>query len=202
MQLKILDQVFTFKNEPAALDEIFAKINQFLEESGLVLSHLKVDDTEVYEDYYDYLKDRIDQVNLIEVEVRTMAGILQDALLTAEEYLEQALPEIETLAAEFYQGPSGASWERFQQLLDGVDWLNQLVAVIDQNTTKPAAWQDYLLIIDRIRDDLENLEAALENQDYVVIGDLLSYELIPCFQEFRAIIKKTIACEGKNNELH
>jgi len=202
MQLKILDQVFTFKNETAALEEIFAKINQFLEDSGLVLSHLRVDDTEVYTDFYNYLKERIDEINLIEVEVRTVAAILQDALLTAEEYLGQALPEIETLAAEFYQGPSGESWERFQQLLDGVDWLNQLVTVIDQNPTKPEEWQDYLAVVERLMNELQNLEEALENQDYVVIGDLLSYELIPCFQEFRAIIKKTIACEGKNNELH
>ena len=64
MQLKILDQVFTFKNEAAALEEIFAKINEFLDESGLVLSHLKVDDTEVYADYYNYLKERVDRINL------------------------------------------------------------------------------------------------------------------------------------------
>ncbi|NLY89965.1 MAG: hypothetical protein GX085_10205 [Firmicutes bacterium] len=202
MQLKILDQVFTFKNEVAALEEIFAKINQFLEESGLVLSHLRVDDTEVYTDYYNYLKERIDQINLVEVEVRTVAGILQDALLTAEEYLEQALPEIETLAAEFYQGPSRESWERFQQLLDGVDWLNQLVTVIDQNTTKPERWQDYLAVADRLRDELQNLQEALENRDYVMIGDLLNYEIIPCFQEFRETIKKTKTDEGKNNGLH
>ena len=202
MQLKILDQVFTFKNETAALEEIFAKINQFLEDSGLVLSHLRVDDTEVYTDFYNYLKERIDEINLIEVEVRTVAAILQDALLTAEEYLGQALPEIETLAAEFYQGPSGESWERFQQLLDGVDWLNQLVTVIDQNTTKPERWQDYLAVADRLRDELQNLQEALENRDYVMIGDLLNYEIIPCFQEFRETIKKTKTDEGKNNGLH
>ena len=150
MQLKILDQVFTFKNEPAALDEIFTKINQFLDESGLVLSHLRVDDTEVFADYYDYLKERIDRINLVEVEVRTVAGILRDALLTAEEYLEQALPEIETLAAEFYQGPSGESWDKFQQLLDGVDWINQLVAVIDQSATENRRWQDYLAVAGRL----------------------------------------------------
>jgi len=202
MQLKILDQVFTFKNETAALEEIFAKINQFLEDSGLVLSHWRVDDPVVYTDFYNYLKERIDEINLIEVEVRTVAAILQDALLTAEEYLGQALPEIETLAAEFYQGPSGESWERFQQLLDGVDWLNQLVTVIDQNPTKPEEWQDYLAVVERLMNELQNLEEALENQDYVVIGDLLNYEIIPCFQEFRAIIKKTNTDEGKKNDLH
>ncbi len=202
MQLKILDQVFTFKNEPAALDEIFTKINQFLDESGLVLSHLRVDDTEVFADYYDYLKERIDRINLVEVEVRTVAGILRDALLTAEEYLEQALPEIETLAAEFYQGPSGESWDKFQQLLDGVDWLNQLVAVIDQSATKPERWQDYLAVAGRLRDELQNLQEALENRDYVVIGDLLNYEIIPCLQEFKGIIKKTKNDEGKKDDLH
>ena len=202
MQLKILDQVFTFKNEAAALEEIFAKINEFLDESGLVLSHLKVDDTEVYADYYNYLKERVDRINLIEVEVRTIAGILQDALLTAEEYLEQALPEIEALAAEFYQGPSGESWARFQQLLDGVDWLNQLITVIDQAATKPEQWQDYLAVVDRLRNELQNLAEALENQDYVVIGDLLTYEIIPCFQEFKAVIKKTKTDEGKKDDLH
>ena len=50
--------------------------------------------------------------------------------------------------------------------------------------------------------ELQNLREALENQDYVVIGDLLNYEIIPCFQEFRAIIKKTNTVEGKKNDLH
>lgn len=202
MQLKILNQVFDFKNEPAALEEMFAKINQFLEDSGLILSHLNVDDIEVYEDYYNYLKERIDRINLVEVEVRTAAGILRDALLTAEEYLEQALPEIESLAAEFYQGPSEESWERFQQLLEGVEWLNQLVAVIDQNKQKPGNWQDYISLIDRLKEQLQSLHEALETRDYVVIGDLLKYEITPCFQEFRRIIQKTKTDEGKKDDLH
>src|SRR5690554_989447 len=141
MQVKILDRVFAYENEPAALEMIFAKINEFLEDTGLIFSHLKVDDTEVYTDYYNYLKKRIDRVELVEVEVRTVTEILQDALLTAEEYLERALPETESLAGEFYQGPSGETWTKFQQLLEGVEWLNQLLETIDQNKLKPENWR-------------------------------------------------------------
>lgn len=202
MQVKILDRVFTYENEPAVLERIFDTINEFLADTGLIFSHLKVDDTEVYADHYNYLKERIDRIELIEVEVRTVSEMLRDVLLTAEEYLEQALPEIELLAAEFYQGPSEESWARFQQLLEGVEWLNQLVAVIDQNKAKPGNWQDYTVMVDRLRDELQNLEEALENQDYVVMGDLLNYEIIPCFQEFREIIEKTKVDEGKNNDRH
>ncbi len=202
MQVKILDRVFTYENEPAVLERIFDTINEFLADTGLIFSHLKVDDTEVYADHYNYLKERIDRIELIEVEVRTVSEMLRDVLLTAEEYLEQALPEIELLAAEFYQGPSEESWARFQQLLEGVEWLNQLVTMIDQNKAKPGNWQDYTVMVDRLRDELQNLEEALENQDYVVMGDLLNYEIIPCFQEFRAIIKKTNTDEGKKNDLH
>jgi len=202
MQVKILDRVFAYENEPAALEMIFAKINEFLEDTGLIFSHLKVDDTEVYTDYYNYLKKRIDRVELVEVEVRTVTEILQDALLTAEEYLERALPETESLAGEFYQGPSGETWTKFQQLLEGVEWLNQLLETIDQNKLKPENWKKYVPVALRFKEELHNLQEALEGRDYVLMGDILLYEITPCLKDFKSIIQKNKAYEGKKDDLH
>lgn len=202
MQVKILDRVFAYENEPAALEMIFAKINEFLEDTGLIFSHLKVDDTEVYTDYYNYLKKRIDRVELVEVEVRTVTEILQDALLTAEEYLERALPETESLAGEFYQGPSEETWTKFQQLLEGVEWLNQLLETIDQNKLKPENWKKYVPVALRFKEELHNLQEALEGRDYVLMGDILLYEITPCLKDFKSIIQKNKAYEGKKDDLH
>lgn len=192
MKLKCGNEIYEFKNEPASIEEIFQVINEQLENSDLYFSHLIVDDEEVYESHDAYLFEKIDSVENIEVAVKTVQQFVNDLMLYSESYLIGAIPEIAALVDEFYQGPTQASWEKFNLLLEGIQWLNEFIMTVENSSSKPSNFDEYLSIDASIQEELKNLEEAIENRDAVLIADIISYEIVPLLEHMKQTLSTSI----------
>lgn len=92
--------------------------------------------------------------------------------------LRRSLSEVTTL---FQQGAIGQGIELFQQCIDGLIWLNHLLANLQlylfdnrEYDLESSKYQDDIDKFNRILDDLTK---SWENEDYVLISDLIDYEL-------------------------
>src|SRR5690606_23610073 len=108
------------------------KINDELKENKFYFSHLIIDGIAVYNDFEIYLSEQIDIIQSIEVVVKKVEEFINDLLLSAEEYLTNAIPEMKVLADEIYQKPEQTN-EKFQQFLTALQWLNQMIETIGQS---------------------------------------------------------------------
>jgi len=185
----ILDKVLEFKNDDRELDSIFKEINQMISDSNCILSYLDIDGNQVYEDYYGYFLDHIDEIKEVKVITKTAVEIAKDTLVSTADYLSRAIPEVEKLANEFYKTPKQESWNRLAQLLEGIEWIVTTFSTIDEGydiqkiVKSYETWNLYAKDVYSLKDLMDEFEEVLNSQDYISIADILSYEISPLFKE-------------------
>jgi len=102
--------------------------------------------------------------------------LLDDALLSMQAYLTSALPEIKLLSDKFYLGSSSESWNKLSELLEGLMWISQTIGHIREMAIYQnlEAFEETAATISQL---VINLEQALTNNDLILIGDILKYEI-------------------------
>lgn len=196
MQLNIINQNFQFHNEEESIESLLDKIKEMLEENNILLTHMVIDGVEVFTDFQDYIFKYLKDINLIEVKTKTIKEILDEMVITANEYLNRAIPDVRVLANEFYQAADDERWNRFLQLIEGVEWLLQFMSQIVDNKFIYKNWDKYMEIITRLESEMYNLEDAIKLEDSTLIADIVNYEFIPILELLQNEIKITIDNEG------
>lgn len=118
--------------------------------------------------------------------------LFQEAVATGCEYVPCLRGGVARAGHLFQEGREGEAVSRFNQLLDGLEWLGSLVDstefVVRQGLIELAESGRVLRAAAAFRAALRELLEAWENADYVLIGDLLVYELVPVLEEWGIII--------------
>ncbi|GFN35858.1 hypothetical protein [Tepidimicrobium xylanilyticum] len=201
MIIHILDKTLEYENRQDVLDAMFKEISKIVNSTDLVFSHLIIDGLEVYDDFYDYFLDNIKNIEVVKVVTKTVKETYEEILLSTIDYLERAIPEIGILSNEFYKIPSRESWEKLGDLLEGIKWIMDTFIVIDSNSVLKDVvnsyedWNMYAKDIYGLNELLKELEEILENSDFVSTADILSYEIIPLFENMKKKLEKLIAEE-------
>lgn len=201
MKLLLLDETYTYNNDEESIDKMFGEILEKIGETDLQFSHLVIDGEEVYENFEEYILERLNEVDTVEVVLKTVKELINETLLSTESYIKRAIPEIETIVDEFYQNPSQQTWDKLKQLIEGIQWIAQVILSIDQFEEKLANWDEYLTNLATLQNELPNLLEALQNQDTVLIGDIIQYEILPNFETLQKIVTDTIDNEGTRPDL-
>lgn len=192
MQVILLEETIQFDNHAQVIEPLFQMINDRLANSEYHFSHLLVDGIEVYDDFAEYIEEHIGQIKTIEVIVKTVKQLTHDILISAETYVQRATPEINHLIDELYQGPTEQTWLKFQQFLEGIEWINQMLVSIDQSTYHPHNWEEFLPVMATLQMELKNLEESMQSGDYILIADIIQYEFLEQLNKLNQVIKTTI----------
>ncbi|GKV64861.1 MULTISPECIES: hypothetical protein [unclassified Sporosarcina] len=199
MELIFQQQKITLDN--ATADHIIKQINNLLAKD-YYLSHFIADGIEVYENHESYLNEHAREIEELEIIAKTVKGFVNDLLLSAEEYTQRAIPELAPLAEAFYDNPQPETWTTLDQLLGGLQWINEMLMTIGKSMAVPSNWQGYLAVSDKMQEDIQSLAEAIENEDNVLIGDIIQYELLPNFEELEKEIQLTMDNEGLRHDLN
>lgn len=201
MKLSLFGEIYTYENEVSEINMMFEKINDEVSKTDLLLSHLIIDGEDVFENHGEYIVERLATIKSIEVQTKTKQELINETLLSTECYIKGALPETNLLVDEFYNNPSQETWEKFGQLIEGVQWIVQMVQTLDQFQQKLENWDKYLTNIATLQNELHTLMEALENQDAVLIADVIQYEITPILEDLQSIVTVTIDTQGERLEL-
>lgn len=200
MELIFLDQKIRLDDASKA-EDIMAEMNKFLDK-GYYFSHFSADEKFVYEDHENFLKEHEGHINVLEVYAKTVKEFVNELLLETEMYVEGALPELGGLAEEFYDNPTANSWTKMDQLLGGLQWIDQMLMTIGKTEAVPSNWESYLSVSSAMQEEIQNLAEALKNEDHVLVGDIIQYELKPNFEALDEQVKETIDNEGTRYDLN
>ena len=174
---------------------ILEKINELLNET-FYLSYLIVDGIEVYEEPEFYLNEHIDEIKVIEIVGLKSKELTNEILLSTEKYIENAERHLIELAEGFYNNPNAECWNNFNEMLEGIQWLSQVINVIDKLREKPINWDTFIQLASSLQVELKNMEDAVVAKDYVLIADIVQYEILPIYLSIRKQVEKTIDTEG------
>lgn len=142
----------------------------------------------------EYLSRR----NTIEIFTGTLNQILQDSIGEAQSYLERLESAIPSIATSFQISPGPEAFERLKQLFEGLYWMNLLNERlnahfnIDPDTTSING-KSMRQIREKFASDLREMVSAQEREDFLLLADLLEYEITPLIPEWISIFSELAA---------
>ncbi|VDG69326.1 Uncharacterised protein [Clostridium carnis] len=109
-----------------------------------------------------------------------------EVLQTANDYMNNLKDGIVNLANMIQEGKEQEAITIIPQVVDGIEWIVQVITL-----TKEV--QKNEIGVEALNDQLQEIIEALENEDYILVGDLFNYEILPILEEIHEGIKETVA---------
>jgi hypothetical protein len=189
MQLWIGDTMTEFENSATGLEMLLEAVKKAADSSGLLLSHLLVDEVAVYNEPWEYLETNLENIQKVQVEFQSIRELMQDILASTTAYLERSIPALENLAESFYTDVNADTWQGLSDFLEGLQWLSRSTEAMDDLPGLAdiiedyEKWNIYCQKVRELQAIAAELDEPLQYTDYVSIGDLLLYEVLPQMRE-------------------
>lgn len=117
--------------------------------------------------------------------------LAQETLIDAAAYIKRLLEAIDDIVDKFLSGREDLALTDYVNFTEGIQWLFNVIQL-----TKDYVAELGLTIIsdEKFVSILNEMIEAFENRDYVLVGDLLNYEIKPIIENwditFQEIVKR------------
>ncbi|RJQ30978.1 MAG: hypothetical protein C4589_02225 [Peptococcaceae bacterium] len=197
MEIRIDNEVIALPENDYQL--MLMTVENFLKEKVLAVIRITVDGKVVDAVLQDVLQG---DCRLVEIETQPLGEFVLEVLETGKQYL----PRLKTglkIASLYFQGrQEDVGSVAFLDVLDGLEWLGRL---LDNKQllfgSRLASDPETLLKFGRYLDNLRELTSAWENKDFMLVGDLIEYEIMPFIEGMIELFAAALALvrgEGKN----
>lgn len=121
--------------------------------------------------------------------------LMKETLESAYEYIPRAIAGSNVISTNIQGGREDKAMALCIDLIDGLKWLIDAIIL-----TKPIQIEyDRLVNIDEVNDLFSQIVEAFENSDYVLLSDLLEYELTPTLNKWQDEIDDVLSKVGDEN---
>lgn len=86
---------------------------------------------------------------------------------------------------KFQSGKENEALNLMPLIIDGMQWTVQALTLTQDVYEKK-------IDLNELNQKLEEIVEAMENQDYILVGDLFEYEIIPILENIHDIVKEYI----------
>jgi len=180
MQFIFQDQAIHLpERDPGAVRQFMEQINKALNENGLVFSHFLVSGMPYYGDIYSLVDEYWNKELPVEIVGITEEEWLSEAKREILGYVARAAGILQELSQTLYSGESSpAVWRQMSDLSEGMEYLLKIFS-------KTRILSNPDPIISGIQSVSGQLVQALEARDLVLLADLITYEILPLFQQIK-----------------
>ena len=192
MKLLVNGKEETVSHMGETLGDLLLHIEKEGVPQGNVVRAIKIDGQESSPDLPEAQKTPLSEIATLEVEISTLSDIINKNIENADAYLIRLIPGIEKSVELFRMGNEQEANKFFINIIDGIDWLSQ---VLDMILTAKAISPDTVFDGKSIQDRRASLVGltqqmvdANKNQDWVLLADLLEYEILPYYQEWSNLL--------------
>ncbi|MCD6170436.1 MAG: hypothetical protein J7J76_07820 [Candidatus Latescibacteria bacterium] len=173
--------------------EVMDRLCQEIVTPNRVITAVKVNGEEITSEMQSkYCSLPTEQLKSIEMETATPEQLIRQNLLSAADYLTRLIPAAEEAAEMFRLGEEAGANELYAQCVEGFRWLVRLLGGSDRLQQLRGAESllgDHLSPVPQITDEMFQ---AQKGQDWVMLADLLEYELIPLLKQWQEAIPPAI----------
>ncbi len=184
--------------EQPMLHELVAGAARLIEERGEVVTRIAIDGQDLTGGAW---ADQSERRDVAQLEITSMRPIdlVRDTIATSREWVDPVRQEVMACAGRFRTGEETRAVEQLVRVVDGLRLL--LTGVIQMSTlaanTLPelpledaSAWRDSMTSL------LDELIESQQNQDWVMLADLLEYELCERLDQWRTLAEELLNTLG------
>jgi hypothetical protein len=173
----------------AILDSLVAKT------PGSYIRRMWLDDKEFPSDDQEAQQIKPSDIDFLEVELSNLKDLVATNLVNALDYLKKLIPGFEQAADLFRAGNEQEANKYYLQILDGIDWFSQVISIIvnpDEGKLEllDADGENLQVRQEKLTDLMNQMLEANKNQDWVLLADILEYEMVPFYQSWENILSK------------
>jgi len=184
------EETISFMGE--TLGDLLSHIEKVGVAQGNVVRSIKIDGQESSPDSSEAQRMQISKIATLEVEISTLADMINKNIDNADAYLIRLIPGIEKSVELFRVGNEQEANKFFVKIVDGIDWFSQVLDIIlTAKEISPDTVFEGKSIQDRrtsLVDLTQQMVDANKNQDWVLLADLLEYEILPYYQEWSNLL--------------
>jgi len=177
------------------LEEALLELNEKFVPSGEQLFQVQVNGqffTERYPRESRYVT--LGEVSTLDLKTVTDADLARGILCDAADKVQTLVQALEKGAALFRLAAEDEANHYFAQVLEALRWLLQTgegaCQVLDVDMAKESSPQigDVSDFLKRFQDLLDEMLQVYQEEDYILLADLMEYELLPMVQEWQKIL--------------
>lgn len=177
------------------LDEILKQAEDCHLPPNSIIRQINIDGQPLISDAFanpgEVLK-QIEHRDTVEIFTGTVSEVAHESIVEALAYLDRIEAVIPSLASSFQIYPGPESFENLRQFLDGFYWMNLLLDKLSANfqiALDSCIVQEISVRahIEKFIDTLKTLIDSQQRGDFVLIADLLEYEVIPLIPVWKDI---------------
>ena len=158
---------------------------------GSYIRRIWLDQQEFPADDRETLQKKPTDINSLEVELANLKDLVATNLSNALDYLEKLIPGFDQAADLFRMGNEQEANKFYIQILDGMDWFSEVINNVMDSEFKRSAPEGTLRLRQaKLTDLMSQMLEANKNQDWVLLADILEYEMIPFYKEWQTILTK------------
>ena len=158
---------------------------------GSYIRRIWLDQQEFPSDDRETLQKKPVDINSLEVELADLKDLVATNLSNALDYLEKLIPGFDQAADLFRTGNEQEANKYYIQILDGMDWFSEVINIVMDSEFKRSAPEDTLRLRQaKLTNLMSQMLEANKNQDWVLLADILEYEMIPFYKEWQTILTK------------
>ena len=158
---------------------------------GSYIRRIWLDQKEFPADDYETLQKKTSDINSLEIELANLKDLVATNLSNALGYLENLIPGFQQASGLFRMGNEQEANKFYIQILDGMDWFSEVVNIVMGSQGQGS---DSEVILSERQDKLTGLMSQMleanKNQDWILLADILEYEMAPFYKEWQDILKK------------
>ncbi len=196
MKIKSKNNEIVLNSKEINANFVLKSIEDLINNESDHFSHLIINEIEVYDKFDKHIKENIELIEEISIIFKTEEEFIKEIFNTINSYFARAIPEISSLSEKFYSTPSKNDWVKLSQLFEGFQYIVNSYKTIDSSkklnkvNLNYESWLSYSKEILKLNDFIKEIDEALNNQDYILIGDILNYEITSIFEDLKKIISK------------
>jgi hypothetical protein len=168
------------------LEEVLNAILKSCENS--YIRRVWLDGEEVSSSTQDTLKTSAASVELLELELAQLKDLLANNLTNAKDYLERLIPAFQKAADLFRMSNEQEANQYYLQILDGIEWFSQVVLTIVNAQESKLQEKGLEERQKKLTDLMAQMLEVNQNQDWVLMADLLEYEMIPFYKDWQEVL--------------
>ena len=158
---------------------------------GSYIRRIWLDQQEFPSDDRETLQKKPADINSLEVELADLKDLVATNLSNALDYLEKLIPGFDQAADLFRTGNEQEANKYYIQILDGMDWFSEVVNVVMSSEGEGQEPENSLQVRQaKLTDLMSQMLEANKNQDWVLLADILEYEMTPFYKEWQTILSK------------
>ncbi|WP_186580807.1 hypothetical protein [Aquibacillus kalidii] len=113
-----------------------------------------------------------------------MEKIVKETLISLQEYLPRLINGCSQVVDNLKEGDEGSGLRKMPSIVEGMQWVFEAVSGIQNNGFL------HNIYLHSLKEHFKEVVKALEIGDYVLLADVLNYEILPVLEEWLEIAEE------------